>query len=76
MEAASTSETSATTRLHNPDDSHLHTHRCEGLKSKLGLLFPCASLHGAERQDGIAVICKVLNIHAATALVGVEGEWN
>jgi hypothetical protein len=37
MEAASTSETLVnfyqTTRRNNPDDSHLHTHRRENLKS-------------------------------------------
>jgi hypothetical protein len=37
MEAASTSETSVnfyqTTRRYNPKDSHLHTRRCENLKS-------------------------------------------
>jgi hypothetical protein len=39
MEAARTSETSVnfyqTTRRHNPEDSHLRTHRCENLKSHL-----------------------------------------
>jgi hypothetical protein len=39
MEAASTSETSVnlyqTTRRNNPEDSHLHTHRRENLKSHL-----------------------------------------
>jgi hypothetical protein len=37
MEAVSTSETSVnfyqTTRRNNPEDSHLHTHHCENLKS-------------------------------------------
>jgi hypothetical protein len=37
MEAASTSETSVNyyqiTRRNNPEDSHLHTHRCEKLRS-------------------------------------------
>jgi hypothetical protein len=37
MEAATTSETSVnfyqTTRCYNPDDSYLHTHRRENLKS-------------------------------------------
>jgi hypothetical protein len=37
MEAATTSETSVnfyqTTRPYNPEDSHLHTHRRENLKS-------------------------------------------
>jgi hypothetical protein len=36
MEAASTSKTSVnyhTTRRNNPEDSHLHTCRCENLKS-------------------------------------------
>jgi hypothetical protein len=37
MEAARTSETSVnfyqTTRCYNPEDSHLHTHRRENLKS-------------------------------------------
>jgi hypothetical protein len=37
MEAAGTSETSVnfyqTTRRNNPEDSHLHTCRCENLKS-------------------------------------------
>jgi hypothetical protein len=37
MEAANTSETSVvfyrTTRRDNPEDSHLHTRRCENLKS-------------------------------------------
>jgi hypothetical protein len=46
MEAASTSETSInfyqTTRRYNPEDSHLHTHRRENLKSyrELGGLKP------------------------------------
>jgi hypothetical protein len=39
MEAASTSETSVnlyqTARHHIPEDSHLHTRRCENLKSYL-----------------------------------------
>jgi hypothetical protein len=39
MEAASTSETLVnfyqTTRRYNPEDSHLHTHRRENLKSFL-----------------------------------------
>jgi hypothetical protein len=39
MEAASTSETSVnfyqTTRRNNPEDSHLHTHRRENLKSHM-----------------------------------------
>jgi hypothetical protein len=38
MEAASTSETSVnfyqTTRRNNPEDSHVHTHRRENLKSQ------------------------------------------
>jgi hypothetical protein len=37
MEAANTSETSVnfyqTTRRYNPQDSHLHSHSCENLKS-------------------------------------------
>jgi hypothetical protein len=43
MEAASTSETSAnfyqTTRRYNPEDSHLHTRRCENIKSHLNNFF-------------------------------------
>jgi hypothetical protein len=39
MQAASTSETSVnfyqTTRRYNPEDSYLHTHRRENVKSKL-----------------------------------------
>jgi hypothetical protein len=39
MEAASTSETSVnfyqTTRGNNPEDSHLHTHHHENLKSQI-----------------------------------------
>jgi hypothetical protein len=39
MEAASTSETLInfyqTTQRNNPQDSHLHIHRCENLKSHL-----------------------------------------
>jgi hypothetical protein len=39
MEAASTSEMSVnfyqTTRRNNPEDSHLHTRRCENLKSHI-----------------------------------------
>jgi hypothetical protein len=39
MEAASTSETSVnfyqTTRRYNPEDSNLHTHCCENLKTYL-----------------------------------------
>jgi hypothetical protein len=42
MEAANTSETLVnfyqTTRRYNPEDSHLHTHRRENLKSYLYLL--------------------------------------
>jgi hypothetical protein len=41
MEAARTSETLEnfyqTTRRYNPEDSHLHTHRCENLKHYLTL---------------------------------------
>jgi hypothetical protein len=41
MEAASTSEMSVkfyqTTRPNNPEDSHLHSRRCENLKSALEL---------------------------------------
>jgi hypothetical protein len=41
MEAARTSETSVnfyqTTQRYNPEDSHLHTHRRENLKSYLVL---------------------------------------
>jgi hypothetical protein len=41
MEAVSTSETLVnfyqTTRCYNPEDSNLHTHRRENLKSYLGL---------------------------------------
>jgi hypothetical protein len=39
LEAASTSETSVnfyqTTRRNNPEESHLHTRRCENLKSHI-----------------------------------------
>jgi hypothetical protein len=42
MKAASTSETLVnfyqTTRRYNPEDSHLHTHRRENLKSYLGII--------------------------------------
>jgi hypothetical protein len=43
MEAARTSETLVnfyqTTRRYNPEDSHLHTHRCENLKSYFVCIF-------------------------------------
>jgi hypothetical protein len=43
MEAASTSETTVnfyqTTRRNNPEDSHLHTHRRENVKSHLETLY-------------------------------------
>jgi hypothetical protein len=43
MEAARTSETLVnfyqTTRCYNPEDSNLHTHRRENLKSYFGIVF-------------------------------------
>jgi hypothetical protein len=47
MEAASTSETLLntyqTTQRYNPEDSHLHTRRCENLKSYMYHLGQCAA---------------------------------
>jgi hypothetical protein len=59
MEAASTSETSAnlyqTTRRNTPEDSDLHTRRCENMKSHLGKLFSTAhSLTSRLHQQTLA----------------------
>jgi hypothetical protein len=57
MEAASTSETSVkfyqTTRRNNPEDSHLHTHRRDSLKSHIYnlLVFYLTTLSVAQITD-------------------------
>jgi hypothetical protein len=57
MEAAGTSETLVqlyqTTRCYNPEDSHLHTHRRENLKSYLICRYIGITTLNGERSDGV-----------------------
>jgi hypothetical protein len=69
MEAARTSETLVnfyqTTRCYNPEDSNLHTHRRENLKSYIYTLFSSCLMqpgeeflcHGNGSLDEILSIC-------------------
>jgi hypothetical protein len=69
MEAASTSETLVnfyqTTQCYNPEDSHLHTRRCENLKSYLKVL----SWHLLERQRKITISIRITS---GSAKIGTE----
>jgi hypothetical protein len=90
MEAARTSETlvnfSHTTRCYNPEDSHLHTHRRENLKSYFDitccfLVAECARDSSCKNERSTQLQNLVLYVHKCMRLwcygrVGFVEDWS
>jgi hypothetical protein len=71
MEAARTSETLVnfyqTTRCYNPEDSHLHTHRRENLKSYLTQKTAIFILTAVRTSNPVVMNCSTFqNLHEET----------